>query len=134
MILSQACKYGLQAVIYLAQQDPRSPVPSKEIAEDLDIPQYFLAKILHGLNRQGLLKSFKGRGGGFSLARAADSISPLEVVEAIEGRGFIDGCVLGTECSERAVCVVHPQWSAIRSQIIAMLGGKSVGALTRDMP
>lgn len=134
MILSRACKYGLQAVIYLARQEDRSPVLSKRIAEDLDIPQYYLAKILHDLSRQGLLKSFRGRRGGFKLARSADSIRPLEVVEAIEGRGFCDGCVLGIlpECPERAACVVHSQWSAIKSQIIAMLGEKSVRELIEE--
>ena len=54
MMLSRACKYGLQAVLHLARHDGR-PLVSKEISQALNIPQHFLAKILQDLSRRGLL-------------------------------------------------------------------------------
>ena len=129
MILSRACKYGLQAVLHLARYDDR-PVLSKEIAQALDIPQHFLAKILQDLARHGLLQSFKGRGGGFKLARPANKIKLLEVVETIEGGDFDDGCVLGLrECSDEQACPVHYQWKEIKNQILGMLTEKDVKGL-----
>jgi Rrf2 family iron-sulfur cluster assembly transcriptional regulator len=132
MILSRACKYGLQAVLHLARHDQR-PLLSKEIAQALSIPQHFLAKILQDLSRRGLLQSFKGRGGGFKLARPADNIRLLDVVETIEGGEFDAGCVLGLrECSDEKACPVHYQWKQIKAQILSMLSDKSVRGLLED--
>lgn len=132
MILSRACKYGLQAVLHLARHDQR-PLLSKEIAQALSIPQHFLAKILQDLSRRGLLQSFKGRGGGFQLARPAHKIKLLDVVETIEGGEFDAGCVLGLrDCSEEKACPVHNQWKEIKAQILRMLSDKSVKGLLDD--
>jgi Rrf2 family protein len=122
----------MQAVIYLARHNA-APVLSRRIAEELGIPQHFLAKILQDLTRRGLLQSFKGRGGGFQLARSASAIRLLDVVEAIDGREFIDGCVLGLpECSTESACLVHSQWSLIKARIMTMLGEKSLDELIED--
>ena len=132
MFLSRACKYGLQAVLHLAQHDPKLLL-SKEIARELHIPQHFLARILQDLTRRGLLLSFKGRGGGFKLAQPADEIKLLEVVEAIEGGDFDKDCVLGLlECSEAAPCPIHFQWVAIKAEISRMLSEQSVKQLVEE--
>ena len=132
MILSQACQYGLRAVLFLAL-DNSEPVLSKEIAAKLQIPPHFLAKILQDLSRRGLLLSFKGRGGGFRLARPADQIRLQDIVLAIEGEGFGKKCVLGlAECNEEIPCPVHSQWAPIKQEIWRMLGEKSIQQLVRD--
>lgn len=121
MIISQACKYGLRAMVYLAEHGAQ-PVLSRDIARELRIPEHFLAKILQDLSKNRLLDSFKGRGGGFCLARAPDQITLLEVVEAIDGPDFGQGCVLGLpECSDESPCPLHYQWSDIRATILQML-------------
>ena len=132
MILSRACNYGLQAVLHLARHDGR-PLLCKEISQALNIPQHFLAKILQDLSRRGLLQSFKGRGGGFKLARSADEIKLLDVVETIEGTELDAECVLGlSECSDEEACPVHHQWKQIKAQILNMLSEKSVKGLLED--
>lgn len=134
MILSQACKYGLQAVLYLAEHGSE-PILRKEIAEKLDIPPFFLAKILQDLSRRGLLLSYKGRGGGFTLARPAGNIRLIDVVEAIEGTGFSDECVLGLpDCSDESACAVHAKWKLAKAEILSMLGEKSVKELVSEVP
>ena len=126
MILSQACQYGLQATIYLAVQG-EAPVLSKEIATQLGIPPHFLAKILQGLSKRGLLKSFKGRGGGFKLSRHPNAITLLDVVRAIEGEDFGTWCLLGlAECSEDVPCPIHSQWKVVKGDILRILGEQSV--------
>ena len=62
MIFSKSFIYGMQAILYLARHDT-GPVLSRKIAEDLNMPQPFLAKILQELASRGLLQSFRGRGG-----------------------------------------------------------------------
>jgi Rrf2 family transcriptional regulator, iron-sulfur cluster assembly transcription factor len=126
MIISQACKYGLRAMVYLAQHC-EEPVLSRDIAKELQIPEHFLAKILQDLSKNKLLLSFKGRGGGFKLARQPQSIKLLEVVEAIDGPQFGQGCLLGLpECRDEAPCPLHYQWSDIKSSILHMLEQTSI--------
>ena len=132
MILSQAAKYGIRAVLYLAQNDP-GPLLSRDIATALDIPAPFLARILQDLAKNNLLSSFKGRGGGFKLARPADAIKLLDVVQAIEGRQFGEGCVLGLgECLETNHCPLHYKWTDIKEDILGMMREKSVKELLEE--
>ena len=113
-------------MVYLAQHG-QEPVLSRGIARELRIPEHFLAKILQDLSRNKLLHSFKGRGGGFRLARGPESIRLLEVVEAIDGREFGQGCLLGLPvCSAEAPCPLHYQWSDIKATILHMLEQTSI--------
>ncbi len=121
MILSQACKYGLRAVVRVAAEGGQ-PMLSRDIARELSIPEHFLAKILQDLSKTGLLLSFKGRGGGFRLARPAADIRLLEVVQAIDGPQFGQGCLLGLpECSDNTPCPMHYQWAEIKTRIMHAL-------------
>ena len=132
MIISQACKYGIRAVLYLADHGPE-PLLSKQIAADLGIPSHFLAKILQDLSRHGLLLSFKGRGGGFKLARPAEEIALLEVVQAIAGHQFGEGCLLGLpKCSPNSPCTLHHQWEGIKGQILELLSDRSIRVLLEE--
>lgn len=126
MILSQPSKYGLRAVLYLAKRDPEL-VQAKEIAEALDIPVSYLAKILQDLSKRSVLMSSKGRGGGFKLARPANEITLLDVIESIEGSSFVRGCVMGLgECPGEEPCPLHDQWSFIKAEILDMLVAENV--------
>ena len=132
MILSQPSKYGLRAVLYLAKHD-RELVQGKEIAEALDIPVSYLAKILQDLTKRSVLVSSKGRGGGFKLARPANEITLMDVVESIEGGSFVGGCVLGLgECPGEEPCPLHDQWSLIKAEILDMFVAESVMQLVED--
>ena len=62
------------------------PVPIKELAERREIPEQFLEQLFSTLRRAGLLTSHRGMRGGYTLARAADEINVLEVVQALDGR------------------------------------------------
>lgn len=135
MILSQACKYGLRAVVHLAGKGDQ-PMLSRDIARELNIPEHFLAKILQDLSKNKLLLSFKGRGGGFRLARPANEIRLLEVIQAIDGPQFGQGCLLGLpDCSDAKQCPLHYQWSEIKTRIMQTLGDTTIDhVLTESLP
>jgi Rrf2 family protein len=127
MILSQACKYGLRALLYLAQQE-ETPCLSRDIARQLQIPEHFLAKVLQDLSRNGLLHSFKGRGGGFKLAHPPDQLTLLEIVRAIDGPRFGQGCLLGLpNCGEDNPCPLHSQWAEHKARLLDMLQKNTLG-------
>jgi Rrf2 family protein len=85
MKLSHAGSYAIQALAYLAEQGHDRPVGAHVIAQDRGIPERFLLKVLRQLVLIRVLDSLKGPNGGYGLARPANRISLLEVLEAMEG-------------------------------------------------
>ncbi|NKB70648.1 MAG: Rrf2 family transcriptional regulator [Candidatus Latescibacteria bacterium] len=131
MLFSQPSKYALRALLHLAQKGPE-PHLSREIARALDVPEPFLAKILQNLVRHKLLQSFKGRGGGFKLAKPAKRISLLAVVQAVEGPDFGHNCLLGLpECSETNPCPLHDHWSTHKARLFDMLENQTLAQALR---
>jgi Rrf2 family protein len=85
MKLSRASSYALQAVAFMAAKKSEDPVASHLIAQARGIPERFLLKVLKPLVSARVLRSVKGPNGGYQLAKPANHITMLEVVEAVEG-------------------------------------------------
>ena len=77
-------RYAVVALAELARSGER-PVPIKELAERRAIPEQFLEQLFSTLRRAGILVSHRGARGGYTLARPADQINVLEVVQALDG-------------------------------------------------
>jgi Rrf2 family protein len=86
MKLTRASSYAIQAVVYMASQKPLDkPVASHVIAESRKIPERFLLKVLKPLVSAEVLHSIKGPNGGYRLAKPANEITMLKVIEAVDG-------------------------------------------------
>lgn len=85
MKLSRTVSYAVRAAVQLAQAEPGVPVPCSQIANEGQMPERFLLQILRNLVTHGILSSTRGVDGGYKLERAPESISLLEVIEAVEG-------------------------------------------------
>lgn len=86
MKMSRASLYAVTALASMASQDePGNTVASHLTAGAQGIPDKFLIKVLGTLARAGVLHSIKGPHGGFRLARPANKITLLEIVEAMDG-------------------------------------------------
>ncbi|HZT83439.1 MAG TPA: Rrf2 family transcriptional regulator [Gemmataceae bacterium] len=85
MKLTRASSYALHAVVYMAAQKNDKPVASHHIAQARGIPERFLLKVLKPLVSASVLRSIKGPNGGYRLARPANEITLLEIVEAVDG-------------------------------------------------
>jgi len=83
MKLTRSTNYGIIAVGYIAQNEEGAN--SREIAKEYGIPLEYLLKILQDLVRANVLTSKRGPGGGFKLAKSANQINLLQVVEALQG-------------------------------------------------
>lgn len=118
MIHSPTCQHALRALIYLASKNTTKPVLVSEIAEAAKVPKQSLAKILHGLRKKGLVKSTKGPGGGYQLARPGGRMTILEVIEAVDGPvDYSRDCILGLDrCDDDVGCALHEYWSSFRGQ------------------
>jgi Rrf2 family protein len=85
MRLTRASSYALHAVVYMAVQKKDGPIPSHLIARKRGIPERFLLKVLKPLVSAQILLSVKGPNGGYRLARSANDVTLLEVIEAVDG-------------------------------------------------
>lgn len=131
MIISRTSQYAIQALIYMATQPRDKLVLSHEIAKCLYVPPAYLAKIMQDLSRGGLLTSFRGRAGGFSLADAPEKIDLLRILLVTEGANFGKDCALGLkECSDETACPMHQKWKPIKQEIIEMLQKQTLAELS----
>ena len=134
VFFSRQCEYALQAVLFMALKERGAMTSSRELTERLGVPYHFLGKILQRLANRKLLTSQKGPTGGFALALPAQEITLFHVVEAIDGVGFTNQCLLGfSECSGRNPCAVHNQWTELREDLYEALVRKSVKEMAKEM-
>jgi Rrf2 family nitric oxide-sensitive transcriptional repressor len=109
MRLTAFTDYGIRALMRLAGAPARS-FSTEEIAREFGISRHHLTKVVRDLAAAGFVATRRGAGGGFSLARPAESITLGEVVRALEGRQAMvecfrpdgGGCVLTPRCRLRA--------------------------------
>ncbi|MCS6852289.1 MAG: Rrf2 family transcriptional regulator [Gemmataceae bacterium] len=105
-MLSQTVEYALRAVVHLAAEAP-SPRTTDQIAEATLVPKAYLAKVLQGLNRAGIVHSQRGIGGGMTLAKDPAELTILEVVNAVEPLRRIRECPLGLAAHGARLCPLH---------------------------
>ncbi|MBX3165098.1 MAG: Rrf2 family transcriptional regulator [Bacteroidetes bacterium] len=135
-MFSKSCEYAIKATIYIAEQagfDKR--VGLKEIAQAIDSPEAFTAKILQQLSKNRIVDSVKGPSGGFSMDKKNLEVLKLsQIVKAIDGDSVYKGCGLGfNECSEKKPCPVHYKFKTIRDELRNMLETTSVKDLSMNL-
>ncbi|HEY9123237.1 MAG TPA: Rrf2 family transcriptional regulator [Bacteroidales bacterium] len=135
-MLSNTCKYAIRACIYLAlNADEEKKIGIKKISDDLKIPMPFLGKILQSLAKSKVLLSTKGPNGGFCLAKPANKISLMEIVDAIDGDESFTSCVIGvTSCStSEAHCPIHEKYGPLREKIKELFEVQDIGELAESI-
>jgi Rrf2 family protein len=133
--LSKKVDYGLMALMHLARHVDRSSWSAREIAEKYDIPLELMAKILQKLVRQGLLVSHHGTNGGYTLARPANRISAVEVIEAIEGPLHLTSCVSDDGlCLQFDKCNVKSPIQRLNDSVIQMLSQITIAQMNQQQP
>jgi Rrf2 family iron-sulfur cluster assembly transcriptional regulator len=128
-MFSKTCEYAIKMMIFLAAKQEGVRVGLEEIAQAIDSPKAFTAKILQQLARAGLLDSLRGRTGGFTLPDR-HSITLADIVRAIDGDKVMYGCVLGFKaCSEARPCPAHFKFKSVRDHLSGTLLTTSIDEL-----
>jgi Rrf2 family protein len=134
-MLTRKSKYGLKALLMLAEESGQGPVPISALAERHHIPPKFLEAILLDLKKHGFLDSKKGKGGGYSLSREATEITVGQVIRALEGPLALVPCVSQTayrpcpECVDEATCQVRWAMKDVRDATAKILDNMSLSGL-----
>lgn len=120
-MLTSKAKYALRAMLDLAAQSPDGkPIFIAEIAERQAIPRRFLEGILLEMRRHGLVVSFRGKAGGYALARPPEQVTFAEVIRAIDGPLALTPCTSRTayrrceDCREEAGCGMRSTLMRVR--------------------
>jgi len=130
MELTKRGDYAVRAMLALARAPRASLLPARRIAESMDIPVRFLPQVLGDLSRAGLVEASAGRAGGYRLARPADEVSLLDVIEAVEGDSRRQTCVLrGGPCGRDGLCDVHAVFFSGQEAILSQLARSSLADL-----
>ena len=129
MLLSTKGDYGVRAMIDLAKHEGSGPVQRAEIARRRQIPESYLDHLLAQLRRAGFVRSVRGPGGGHMLARPAEDICLLHVLEALEGSLAPLACLDNPEPGQEAICGQEWVWQEIYDNMRQTLASVSVADL-----
>jgi len=134
-MFSNSSKYALKAVLYLAvHSNENKKVMVKDIAEPINVPQAYVAKLLQELSKQNIISSTRGVYGGFYLTKLNFEHPIIDIIYAIEGKNKMNSCLLSLEkCNEQVPCPLHHLANPMRSQLIDTLKHKTIGDLVEDI-
>jgi Rrf2 family iron-sulfur cluster assembly transcriptional regulator len=127
--LSTKGRYAVMALVDLASQSDGRPVALAEIAERQEISLSYLEQLFAKLRRGGLVRSVRGPGGGYLLARTADDTRVSDAILAVDEPIRATRCKSGSSAGCRANksrCLTHDLWEELGNQIHVFLSSVSL--------
>lgn len=133
MIISRKTDYGLRILLELSKLPPGTAISAKELASRQGIPFPFLSKIIADLASNRFLETKRGLKGGIKLSVAPESISILDVVEALDGGVGLCYCsARPVECPRQSYCPIRKNLQQVEDKIRDELRNISIGALAQE--
>jgi Rrf2 family protein len=138
-VLTKKSKYGLKALMILAEHAGKGPMLVTDLAERERIPKKFLEAILLDLKRHGLLQSKKGKGGGYFLRREPADITIGQVVRLLDGPLALVPCASQTaympcdDCVDEEVCGIRWAMTEVRDATAKILDNTTLAALNGEV-
>jgi len=133
MRLTTKGRFAVNAMIDLTRHNEKGPVTLAGISERQDISVAYLEQLFSKLRRRDLVKSVRGPGGGYCLARDADAISVADIVFAVDEPLDITRCQGNGNCQQspkgNIECITHNLWASLNERIIAYLESVSLSEL-----
>ncbi len=132
-MFNKETEYALRGLIYIQSQNNEGERPGiTEVAEQIDAPHSYTAKILQRLVRLGLIESQKGKGGGFYFDKTRPDLSLKQLINAIEGETLFRGCGFGLKkCDENYPCPLHGRYAPIRDALNHLVSEESIQSMAR---
>lgn len=115
-MFSQTVEYALRAVVHLAHEAPAARTTA-QIADATQVPRDYLAKILQGLAKKGIVTTQRGVGGGVALGKEPAGLTILDVVNAVEPIERIRTCPLKLKTHGARLCPLHKRLDDAMAQV-----------------
>lgn len=130
MKINTRVRYGLRAILRIAEGHGGPPVPISTISEEQAISGKYLEQVISPLRRAGLVVSQKGVKGGYSLAREPEQITLWNVIQALDSHPHLVECVDDPRnCNKTDCCVAHAVWKMLDRRLQEFWGGFTLGQL-----
>ena len=130
MQLTRAGDYAVRIMAHLASVPWGSVIPRRQIQQREAVPAAHLAKLIQALGRAQLVRTYRGAGGGVSLAVRPERVTLRQVIEAVEGPIYLNRCVVRPgACPRDLFCTGHPVWHRIQAVLLRELDAVTLAAL-----
>lgn len=130
-MFSDTVEYALRAVVHLAYEAPDARTTA-QIAEATLVPKDYLAKILQGLAKKGIVSTQRGVGGGVSLAREPAELTILDVLNAVEPIKRFHSCPLGLKAHGVRLCPLHKRLDDAMAQVEAAFANTTLAEILAE--
>lgn len=130
-MLSQTSEYALRAMACMALK-PDEKFTAGELAKTTMVPQDYLAKVLQQLAGAGLIVGRRGVGGGYSLTRAPDKITLIDVINAVASLQRIKTCPLGLSTHGTQLCPLHREVDRAIAAALAVFDGRTLADVLNE--
>lgn len=136
-MISKKCKYALKAVLNIAKNQEGLYSNSSQISNEENIPKKFLESILLELRNAKILRSNRGKNGGYCLNKAIDKISFAEIIRVIDGPIALLPCVslnYHSDCTDctQDLCPINNIFSHVRDSSLEILN-TSIAKYVEDL-
>lgn len=135
MMLSRASKYAILSTLFLAEHvKDNKKISVRVIAETIDVPSPFLAKLFQQLVKGKIISSTKGPHGGFYLTKKNQQKTVLDIIENIDGLNRLNECFLGlSECDSSNPCPVHFIVEPFKNSILGKFRDKTIMEFSKEI-
>ncbi len=132
MRLTTKGRFAVTAMLDLAINEAKKPVTLAGISERQNISLSYLEQLFSRLRRSGLVKSVRGPGGGYLIARELSLISVSEIISAVDEQIDATQCGGNENCHDDKRCMTHDLWTSLNVQILQYLSGISLADLVNN--
>jgi Rrf2 family iron-sulfur cluster assembly transcriptional regulator len=129
MRLTTKGRFAVTAMLDLALNEVDRPVTLAGISERQEISLSYLEQLFSRLRRNGLVKSVRGPGGGYRIAKPLDTISVSDIITAVDEQIDATQCGGNENCQDEHRCMTHDLWASLNVKILEYLSGVSLAQL-----
>ena len=131
MKLTTRGRYAVTAMLDLAIHSDKQPITLADISQRQEISLSYLEQLFSKLRREDLVRSVRGPGGGYQLARNFDVIYVAQIIDAVDESIDATNCQGRGDCNHGEVCLTHHLWQDLSDQIHGFLSGISLEDLVK---
>lgn len=127
-MVSSKVDYGVRLLRQLMNLNQGKPVPLGALAQQLNLPYHYLARIAHQLTQAGILESFEGSKGGYRLARRPAQVTFADILVALQPRRRPVGCLRADRCCRHhGSCDLQQWWREFDNRLMRQLHSITLG-------
>ncbi|MCB0806221.1 MAG: Rrf2 family transcriptional regulator [Bacteroidales bacterium] len=134
-MLAKSTEYAIRALVFIELLNQEGNRPGvKQIAREIASPEAYTGKIMQILTKQGLVRSMKGRGGGFFFDHATRPLSLQKIIRVMEGESYFNKCGLGFNgCDSHAPCPIHSEYITAKKELFDLFEKQTIESLAQNV-